>query len=143
LTEVFGGRAPMRILLESGTESEWLAQHVEGLGHAVVVADPNYAAMYGDRQRRINTDRRDVAALADANRRGIYRAADRVWRGQREVRRHLQVREQLIRMRTQLINLLRAALRSEGLCGAVRPIPWWPAMPRSRCRARYRRRCCP
>ena len=115
LTEVFGGRLRMRILLESGTESEWVAQHLEGLGHEVIVADPNYAAMYGDRHRRIKTDRRDVAALADANRRGIYRAVHRVSRAQRAVRRHLQVREQLIRMRTQLINLLRATLRSEGL----------------------------
>lgn len=114
LTEVFGGRPAMRILLESGTESEWVAQHLEGLGHEVVVADPNYAAMYGERTRRIKTDRRDVAALGEANRRGIYRPAHRVSRTQREVRRQLQVRDQCIRMRTQAINLLRAQLRSEG-----------------------------
>ena len=28
-----------------------------------IVADPNYAPMYGHRSRRIKTDRRDVAAL--------------------------------------------------------------------------------
>src|SRR5258708_13002383 len=71
-TWVFGERPPMRILLETGTESEWVAQHLEGLGHEVVVADPNYAAMYGERTRHIKTDKRDVAALAEANRRGIY-----------------------------------------------------------------------
>jgi transposase len=70
--------------------------------------------MYGQRQRRIKTDRRDVAALAEACRLGIYRAAHRVSAVQRERRRRLRVREQLIRMRTQAINLLRAQLRQEG-----------------------------
>jgi transposase len=115
LTTVFGERPRMRILLESGTESEWVAQHLEGLGHEVVVADPNYAPMYAHRGRGIKTDRRDVIALAEANRRGMYRAAHRVSAAQRTVRRHLQVRDQLVRMRTQIINVMRGQLRSEGL----------------------------
>ena len=115
LTGVFSGRPPLRILLESGTESEWVAQHLEALGHAVVVADPNYALMYGQRSRRIKTDRRDAIALGEANRLGIYRPAHRVSSAQRTVRRQLQVRDQLVRMRTQMINLLRGQLRSEGL----------------------------
>jgi len=40
-SSVCGDRAPMRILLEASTEAEWVAQTLEGLGHAVVVADPN------------------------------------------------------------------------------------------------------
>jgi transposase len=125
LTAIFGARLPMRILLESSTESEWVAQQLEDLGHQVVVADPNYAPMYGERTRRIKTDRRDVAALAEANRRGWYRAAHRVSREQAAVRRQLVVREQLIRMRTQTINLLRSQLRSVGLrlaTGAARSV---------------------
>ena len=54
-TRVFAGRAPLRVLVESGTESEWVAQTVEASGHAVIVADPNYALMYGrgrERSRR-------------------------------------------------------------------------------------------
>ena len=50
-----------------------MATCLEGLGHEVVVADPNFAAMYGTRTRRIKTDRRDVAALAEATRTGVYR----------------------------------------------------------------------
>ena len=34
--------------LETGTESEWVAQALEQAGHEVVVADPNYAPMYGE-----------------------------------------------------------------------------------------------
>ena len=114
LAQVFGGRARMRVLLETGTESEWVAQAIEAAGHEVVVADPNYALMYGVRVRAVKTDRRDVAALAEACRLGIYRAAHRVSAPQRAMRRRLRVREQLIRMRTQAINLLRAQLRQAG-----------------------------
>jgi len=115
LSEVFRERARMRILFETGTSSEWVAQHLESLGHAVLVADPNYALMYGQRTRRIKTDRRDVAALAEANRLGIYRLAHRTSATQRERRRHLQVREHLVRMRCQAINAVRAQLRSAGV----------------------------
>jgi transposase len=114
LTRVFGTRAPLRVLLESGTESGWVATLLEALGHEVIVADPNYALMYGARGRAVKTDRRDVAALAEACRLGIYRRAHRVSAAQREVRRRLRVREQLVRVRTQAINLLRAQVRQEG-----------------------------
>jgi transposase len=114
LTHVFAGRARMRLLLESSTESEWVAQHLERLGHDVVVADPNYAAMYGSRSRKVKTDRRDVAALAIATRRGVYRPAHRVSAGARQLRQQLRVRRQLVRQRTALINVLRALLRQEG-----------------------------
>jgi len=114
LTQVFEARPRLRVLIESGTESEWVAATLEACGHEVIVADPNYALMYGVRVRAVKTDRRDVAALAEACRLGIYRRAHRVSGAQRQVRRVLRIREQLIRIRTQLINLLRAQLRQEG-----------------------------
>jgi transposase len=42
---VLGARPRGRIVLESSTESEWVARCLEGLGHEVVVADPNFAPM--------------------------------------------------------------------------------------------------
>ena len=42
---VCGGRDRMRILLESSTESEWVATGLDELGHEVIVADPNFAGM--------------------------------------------------------------------------------------------------
>ena len=63
LTALFWGRPHARILIEASTESEWVAQHLESLGHEVIVADPNFSLMYGHRSRRVKTDRRDVAAL--------------------------------------------------------------------------------
>ena len=62
LAAVLGQRPPARVLLEASTESEWVAQLLETLGHDVVMADPNYTPMYGERSRRVKTDRRDVAA---------------------------------------------------------------------------------
>ena len=44
-TAVFGPRPRARILLEASTESEWVARHLESLGHEVIVADPNDAPM--------------------------------------------------------------------------------------------------
>ena len=114
LTAVFWGRPRMRILLEAATESEWVAQHLETLGHEVVVADPNFTAMYGHRSRRIKTDRRDVAALADACSRGIYRAAHRRSAAQRTVQCRLNIRREPTDSRTRAISLVRAIIRGAG-----------------------------
>jgi transposase len=51
--EVLGGRPRARIVLEASTESEWVARCLEGLGHEVIVADPNFAPMYATRTRRV------------------------------------------------------------------------------------------
>src|SRR4051812_33394270 len=77
LVKAFDGFRPLRILLETGTESEWVAQALEAAGHEVVVADPNYAPMYGDLQRRVKTDRRGGGAPAGGKRRGWDRGGHR------------------------------------------------------------------
>jgi len=66
LRALLGGRPPARILLEASTESEWVARHLEALGHTVIVADPNFAPMSATRSGRVKTDRRDARTLADA-----------------------------------------------------------------------------
>jgi transposase len=115
LTQVFWGRPRMRVLVESSTESEWVAQHLEQMGHEVVVADPNYAPMYGERSRRIKTDRRDVAALTEACQRGTYRPAHRRSARQQEVQCRLHVRQGLTQTRTRAISLARSITRAAGL----------------------------
>jgi transposase len=115
LSEVFAGRPRARILLEASTESEWVARCLESLGHEVIIADPNFAAMYATRSRRVKTDQRDAHTLADACRLGAYRPAHRVSDAQREVRAELAGREVLVRTRTRLIGLMRALLRGQGL----------------------------
>jgi transposase len=114
LVEAFGGLGAMRVLLETGTESEWVAHALEQAGHSVIVADPNYGPMYGDLRRKVKTDRRDVTALAEANRRGWYRPAHRTSTAQRAVRQLLRSRRHLVRMRSGTISVIRALLRQSG-----------------------------
>lgn len=114
LVAAFGSEGPMRILLETGTDSEWVAQTLEAAGHTVIVADPNYAPMYGELTRKVKTDRRDVAALAEANRRGWYRAAHRTSAAQRQTKQMLRSRRLLVQQRTSVVSLVRALLRQDG-----------------------------
>jgi transposase len=84
--EVSAGRPPARILVEASTESEWVACHLERLGHEVIVADPNFAPKYATRDKRIKTDKRDARALCDACRLGAYHHAHRTSERQRRIR---------------------------------------------------------
>lgn len=115
LRDLFRGRPRARVLLEASTESEWVAAHLEDLGHEVIVGDPNYLPMYGYRQRRVKTDRRDTAALLEACRRGVYRAVHRRSPAQRARQAQLTVRATLVATRTKLINVVRALTRGAGL----------------------------
>lgn len=121
--KLFGEMPPARILVESSTESEWCARHLEALGHEVIVADPNFAPMYATRDRRIKTDKRDARALCEACRLGAYRAAHRTSDRQRDVRAHLSVREALIRTRSKYISLIGALARREGCRIKAGPSP--------------------
>jgi transposase len=112
--EVFGSRPLARILIESSTESEWVARCLEALGHEVIVADPNFAPMYAHRSRKVKTDRRDARALAEACVLGAYRRAHRLSDEQRHVRGRLITREALVRTRSSYIALIRARLRQHG-----------------------------
>ena len=114
-TAVLGVLPRARILLEASTESEWVARHLESLGHEVIVADPSYAPMYATRSRRVKTDKRDARTLADACRLGAYHAVHRVSDAQRHVRAELTVRDALVRTRTRYVALIKAFVRREGL----------------------------
>ena len=87
---------------------------LEEAGYGVIVADPNFAPMYGEVQRKVKTDRRDVAALAEANRQGWYRPAYRTSAPQRALRQVLRARRQLVSMRSGTICVIRALLRQDG-----------------------------
>jgi transposase len=115
LTHIFWGRPSMRILVEASTESEWVAQHLEHMGHEVIVADPNYGPMYGHRSRRIKTDRRDVAALLEACQHGTYRLAHRRSARQHELQCRLNIRREMTQTRTRAISLARSITRAAGL----------------------------
>lgn len=105
-----------KVLLEASTESAWAAPALETLGYEVIVADPNFAPMYGTtaKKRRIKTDRRDARALAEACRAGTYRPAHRSSDKARGRRNLLTTRDQLVRMRVDCIVTARSLLRQHG-----------------------------
>ena len=115
ISELLAHRAPARVVIESSTESEWVARYLEELGLEVVVADPNFASMYATRSRKVKTDKRDARTLAEACRLGAYRPAHRTSDRQRHVRAQLAVREAMVRTRSRYISLVSALLRRDGL----------------------------
>ena len=114
-TAVLSARPPARILLEASTESEWVARHLESLGHTVLVADPGFAAMYATRSKRVKTDKRDARTLCEALQLGAYRAVHRASDAQRHLRGQLAVRDALVRTRTRYIAIMKATVRRDGL----------------------------
>ena len=106
--EVLGERPRARVLIEASTESEWVALRLEGLGHEVIAADPNFAPMDATRTRKVKTDRRDARALAEACLLGAYRPAHRLSDARRHVRARLTVRDAVVRTRTRYISVVRA-----------------------------------
>ena len=131
LTKLLGSRPPALILIEAATESEWVARHLESLGHELVVADPNFAPMYATRSRRVKTDKRDARTLAEASRLGAYRPAHRTSDQQRHIRAQLAVREALVRTRAKYIALSRAMQRRDGFLMPNRRVPTWDWCPPS------------
>ena len=81
--QVFAGRSPMRVLLETGTESEWVRRRWRRAGTRGGRGSELRADVWAP-VAPVKTDRRDVAALAEACRLGIYRRAHRVSAAQRQ-----------------------------------------------------------
>ncbi len=115
LQEFFRPHPPMKVLLEAGTESEWVARCLEEMDHEVTVADPNFAPMYAQRSRKVKTDRRDAQALAVACRLGAFRPAHRASDERRHVRALLAARDALVRSRVKMAVLIRSLVRREGI----------------------------
>ena len=113
--ELLAKRTPARVVIESSTESEWVARYLEEIGLEVVVADPNFSPMYATRSRKVKTDKRDARTLAEACRLGAYRPAHRASDRQRHVRAQLAVREAMVRTRSRYTSLILTLLRRDGL----------------------------
>ncbi len=103
----FAGRERCRVVLEVGTHSPWLSRQLQGWGHEVIVANPS--AMYTKGHRRRRNDHMDAEFLARQGRadakllrpiehRGAQAQQDLAW---------LRARDQLVGVRTKLINHVR------------------------------------
>jgi transposase len=110
----FGGMERGRIVLEVGTHSPWISRLLEELGHEVVVANPRKLRLIYENPRK--TDRVDAEYLARVGRMDPELLAP-VTHGARQIqadRGVLRARQQLVRIRTQLIDHVRGAVKSWG-----------------------------
>ncbi len=114
ITQYFAKRARCRVVIEVGTHSPWVSRMLEQLGHETIVANPS--AMFGGGRRRRRNDRLDARFLARQGRADVellypiqHRSAD----AQRDLE-HLRARDQLVAVRTKLINHVRGAVKSRG-----------------------------
>jgi transposase len=117
LSRVFGALGKCQILMEASTPSEWVARHLEAMGHHVIVADPNFQPMYAHIDKRIKSDQRDARGLLDSLQMGAYRAAVRRTDEELFLKATFATREQLVRCRTKLINRTKATLLRFGVVG--------------------------
>jgi transposase len=117
ITHYFARRERCRVVVEVGTHSPWVSRVLTELGHEAIVANPS--AMFagrGRRRRRRRNDRLDARFLARQGRADVellYPMQHRSAAAQRDLE-HLRARDQLVAVRTKLINHVRGAVKSYG-----------------------------
>ena len=115
VTHYFAKRPRCRVILEVGTHSPWVSRLLEELGHEVVVANPS-AMFAGAPRRRRRNDRLDARFLARQGRADVellYPIRHRTVEAQRHLE-YLRARDQLVAVRTKLINHVRGVVKSNG-----------------------------
>jgi transposase len=112
--------APMRVVLESGTSSHWVAETVEELGHQVVVVDPRRTSAVAVAGGCKKTDALDASTLAWLSTKDALVPSYRSSPAMREWRRLLTTRERVLRSRGDLVRTVRSALAAQGIVLPVR-----------------------
>jgi transposase len=110
----FAARPRSRVVFETCTHSPWLARLVRGLGHEVVVANPSAMFTRGARRRRNDAlDARFLARQGRADVALLHPITHRSLDAQHALAQ-LRARDQLVKVRTQLINHVRGAVKAVG-----------------------------
>ena len=113
-SEFFQDLATSRVVVEVGTHSAWVREVIAGFGHEVLVANPRL--MEGSKHRRRKNDRIDANKLARLGRTDP-KSLHPIQHRSTEVREDLLVlraREALVASRTELINTVRALVKTMG-----------------------------
>ena len=114
LRERFDGRLPMLVVIEAGTHSPWISRLLGELGHKVLVANPRKLRLISNSNTK--NDRNDAETLARAGRFDPTLLAPiehRTEASQKDLEA-VHARDQVVRMRTGLINHVRGVLKSIG-----------------------------
>lgn len=114
LQEFFSELPPTRVVIEVGTHSPWVSRLLTKLGHEVVVANAHQVKLIGhatykndnrDAELLARLGRVDVKLLAPIQHRTEEAQADLMW---------VRTRAALVEARTELINHVRGAVKSQG-----------------------------
>jgi transposase len=104
-----------RVVLEAGSQSPWMARHLQGGGFVVHVVDPRRVQLIAKDPRK--TDRRDAELLARLES-GMPELLGRVHHRGEQAQADLamvRARDQLVRSRTSLVQCVRSLCKSFGL----------------------------
>jgi transposase len=114
LRQRFAGIEPMRIALEVGAHSPWMSRLLEELGHEVLVANASKVALiHGNSRKRDRADAEHLARLARLDPRLLHPLRHRSEQAQHDLS-VLRSRDQLVQLRTGLINHVRGVLKALG-----------------------------
>ena len=110
----------MRVVLESGASSHWVAEAVEQLGHEVIVVDPRRTSAVAVAGGCKKTDALDASTLAWLSSKDALVPSYRSSPAMREWRRLLTTRQRMVHSRGDLVRTVRSALAAQGIVLPVR-----------------------
>lgn len=112
--EQFRRMARARIAMETGTHSPWVSRYLEKLGHEVLVANARQVRIIYDNDRKTDKiDSRKLARLARVDKSLLHPIRHRSAEAQSDLA-VLRARDQLVAVRTTLINCVRGMVKSVG-----------------------------
>lgn len=115
LDRLFGRLRGVRVVIEVGTHSPWIARALQQNGFEVIVVNPRNLRLITASKKK--TDRRDARILAKMGQTSLdllEQVEHRSEQAQQD-RAMLQAREALVRARTRLINQVRGMIKAIGL----------------------------
>jgi transposase len=100
--------------MEAGTHSPWISRYLESLGFDPIVGNPRRLALISQTKRKNDkVDAQKLAMLAQTNARLLYPIQHRGEQAQADLAA-IRGREELVRLRTSLINCARGQAKAAG-----------------------------
>ncbi len=114
MEDLFAGLVPTRVVIETGTHSNWVARLAEALGHQVIVAQSRKLALISRNERKSDeTDARLLAEIGATRPSLLYPVKLRSERAQAQLA-VLRARETVVELRTSVICCARGLAKSLG-----------------------------